>query len=226
MAYPDSERVRLKAVVFDLDGTLIDSIEDLADSMNTVLRSLGHQTHSVESYRYMVGDGVRNLVERALPETAQDDSTLKLCLDKFKEEYRMHWAAKTHPYEGIPDLLSELETREIRMNILSNKIDHFTKLTVSRFFPRNTFDYVIGALPTIPKKPDPSGALLIAHKLGIPPHQFLFLGDTNTDMKTAVAAGMFPVGALWGFRPEKELRESGASEVILYPTALIPFFDG
>jgi phosphoglycolate phosphatase len=216
---------QLKAVIFDLDGTLIDSIEDLADSMNTVLRSLGHQIHAVESYRYMVGDGVRNLVERALPETAQDDVHVELSLDKFKEEYRVRWTAKTHPYDGIPDLLDELEARKIRMNILSNKIDHFTKLTVSRFFPRNTFDYVMGALPTTPKKPDPFGALLIAQKLGIPAHQFIFLGDTNTDMRTAVSAGMFPVGALWGFRPEEELRESGASEVIAHPTDLLSVLD-
>ena len=213
------------AVIFDLDGTLIDSIEDLADSMNTVLENLGYPVHDTESYRYMVGDGVRSLAERALTGTVRDETTIELCLDKFKEEYTARWATKTHAYEGIPDLLDELETRQIRMNILSNKVDHFTKLTVSRFFPRHKFDYVMGADPSLPKKPDPAGALLIANKLGIPPQQFLFLGDTNTDMMTAVAAGMFPVGAIWGFRAEKELYESGASKVITHPRELLPFFD-
>ena len=216
---------RLKSVIFDLDGTLIDSIEDLADSMNTVLKSLGYPSHETESYKHMVGDGVRSLVERALLDRVRDETAVELCLDEFKEEYMTRWAAKTRPYEGIPDVLDKLEANKIRMNILSNKIDHFTKLTVSRFFPRNSFDYVMGALPSIPRKPDPAGALYIAQKLKIPPHQFLFLGDTNTDMMTAVAAGMFPVGALWGFRTEKELRESGASEVIDHPSELINFFD-
>ena len=137
---------QLKAVIFDLDGTLIDSIDDLADSMNTVLKSLGYPRHETESYKHMVGDGVRSLVERALLDTARDEATVELCLDKFKEEYKTRWADKTRPYEGIPDVLNRLEARNIRMNILSNKIDHFTKLTVSRFFPRNTFDFVMGAI--------------------------------------------------------------------------------
>ena len=215
---------QLKAVIFDLDGTLIDSIKDLADSMNTVLKRLGYPRHETEAYKHMVGDGVRSLVERALLDTAHDEATVELCLDKFKEEYKTRWADKTRPYEGIPDLLNRLEARNIRMNILSNKLDHFTKLTVSRFFPRHAFDFVLGAVPSIPKKPDPAGALLIAQKIGVSPQQFLFLGDTKTDMMTAVAAGMFPVGALWGFRAEKELRESGASEVIAHPSELLPFF--
>lgn len=216
---------RFNAIVFDLDGTLIDSIEDLADSMNTVLEGLGYPVHETESYKYMVGDGVRYLVERALPDTEHDEATIELCTSKFKEEYASGWATKTHPYEGIPDLLEGLEARQVRMNILSNKIDRFTKLTVSRFFARYMFDCVMGALPSVPQKPDPAGALMIASKLGIPPQEFLFLGDTKTDMKTAVAAGMFPVGALWGFRSEKELRDSGASELVAYPSEFLPFFD-
>jgi phosphoglycolate phosphatase len=216
---------QVKAIIFDLDGTLIDSIGDLADSMNTVLRSLGYPTHETESYKHMVGDGVRNLVERALTDAMADDAAIELCLERFKEEYTTRWAAKTHPYEGILDLLDELEVRKIKMAILSNKIDHFTKLTVSRYFPRNTFGYVMGSLPSLPKKPDPTGAFLIAQKFRIPPRQFLFLGDTNTDMMTAVAAGMFPVGALWGFRSEAELRESGAMEVLAHPSELLPLAD-
>ncbi|MFC2165560.1 HAD family hydrolase [Acidobacteriota bacterium] len=217
---------RLTAIIFDLDGTLIDSIQDLADSMNSVLESQGYPVHDTDSYKHMVGDGVRSLAERALTGIVLNEATIKMCLDKFKEEYNRRWATKTHPYEGIQDLLNELERRQIRMNILSNKIDHFTKLSVARFFPRIKFVHVLGVVPSLPKKPDPAGALLIAHELGIPPHQFLFLGDTNTDMMTAVAAGMFPVGVLWGFRSEKELLESGASKVIAHPSELLSFFDG
>ena len=218
--------IKFIAVIFDLDGTLIDSIQDLADSMNTVLESLGYPIHDTESYKHMVGDGVRNLAERALAGIVWDEATIEICLDKFKAEYNKRWAMKTHPYEGLQDLLNELERRQIRMNILSNKIDHFTKLSVARFFPRNKFVHIMGVVPSLPKKPDPAGALLIAHELGIPPQQFIFLGDTNTDMMTAVAAGMFPVGALWGFRSEEELRESGASKVIAHPSELLPFFIG
>jgi phosphoglycolate phosphatase len=216
----------LAAVIFDLDGTLIDSIQDLADSMNTVLENLGYPVHDTESYKLMVGDGVRKLAERALSGIAPDESTVEMCLEKFREEYTQRWAIKTHPYEGIQNLLAGLESRQIPMSIFSNKIDHFTKLTVARFFPLNKFVHVMGAVPSRPKKPDPAGALLIADELEIPPPQFLFLGDTNTDMMTAIAAGMFPVGALWGFRSEKELRESGASKVIAHPSELLSFFDG
>lgn len=173
----------------------------------------------------MVGDGVRNLAERALTGIVWDETIIEICLDKFKAEYNRRWATNTRPYEGIQDLLNDLEARKIRMNILSNKIDHFTKLSVARFFPRNTFVHVRGVVPSFPKKPDPAGALLIAHELGIPPPQFIFLGDTNTDMITAVAAGMFPIGALWGFRSEEELRESGASNVIAHPSELLHFLD-
>jgi phosphoglycolate phosphatase len=216
---------RLRAIIFDLDGTLIDSIEDLADSMNTVLESLGYPIHKTESYRHMVGDGVRNLVEHAMPENSREETKVMLCLDRFKEEYAINWATKTYIYEGIPDLLDELEMRNIHLNILSNKIDHFTQLTVSMFFPRYMFDCVMGADPSFPRKPDPAGALLIANKLEIPPQQFLFLGDTDTDMMTATAAGMCPVGALWGFRSERELLESGASSVIAHPSELLSLFD-
>jgi len=214
------------AIIFDLDGTLIDSIEDLADSMNTVLENLGFPTHETESYKHMVGDGVRALVERAVMGNVLEEADLEFSLQKFQEEYATRWQTKTRPYAGIPELLDALESEDIRMNILSNKLDHFTKLTVSRFFPRHKFSCVMGAVPSIPKKPDPAGALFIAHALEIPPQRFLFLGDSNTDMMTAVAAGMYPVGALWGFRSEKELLESGASEVIASPLALLPFFKG
>jgi len=216
---------RFTAVIFDLDGTLLDSIADLADSMNTILREMGYAPYETEVYKIMVGEGVHKLAEKALPESVRDQATVEQCVKRLREEYGKRWAEKTRPYEGIPDLLDGLTARGIKMSVLSNKLDSFTKLSVSHFFPGYRFEFVMGTLPAVPIKPDPFGALFIARELHMEPVQFLFLGDSNTDMQTAVSAGMFPVGALWGFRSEDELWRSGAKSVIRHPLALLAVLD-
>jgi phosphoglycolate phosphatase len=209
------------AVLFDLDGTLLDTLDDLADSTNAALGQLGLPGHPAASFRYFVGDGVENLVRRALPADRADPATIARCAALVREEYGRRWADKTRPYEGIAELLSALAARGTPMAVLSNKPDEFTRLCVERLLGRWRFAVVIGARPDVPRKPDPGGALQIAAQLGLAPGQIAYLGDTNTDMRTAVAAGMFPVGALWGFRTADELTASGARVLIQKPLDLM-----
>jgi len=213
--------MKFKAVVFDLDGTLLDTIDDLTDSANAVLAASGFPTHSAEAFKYYVGDGVRSLVARMLPEGHRDEITIESSLAAFRMEYGLHWADKTMHYKGIPQLLNALAEKNIKMTILSNKADEFTQLVVKKLLPDWKFEAVFGESPAIPKKPDPSGACKIASLLGIPAGEFLYLGDTNVDMKTAVLAGMYPVGALWGFRKSDELVEGGARVLIPRPETLL-----
>jgi phosphoglycolate phosphatase len=204
---------------------LLDTIDDLADSMNKALNDLGFPGHDNEYYKKTVGDGLPKLVERVLPASHRDEKTIKRCILEMEAEYKKSWNKKTRPYDGIVELLDALEKRQISMNVLSNKLDEYTHMAVNFYFPQFSFEYVRGASPSIPRKPDPACALSIAKELKIKPRNFVFLGDTNTDMKTAVAAGMFPVGALWGFRSKSELEESGARAVIGSPIELLKYFD-
>ncbi|MEJ2032965.1 MAG: HAD family hydrolase [Deltaproteobacteria bacterium] len=213
-----------RGVLFDLDGTLLDTLVDLANSMNAALDRMGFAGHSVKAYRYFVGDGSEILARRVLPPANRDEETVSRCIAEFFAEYSRRWDEHTRPYPGIPELLDGLTGRGIKMVILSNKKDELTKLTVARLLPSWHFDTVAGAKPDVPKKPDPTAALLLAEGLDLHPGEILYLGDTNTDMRTAVSAGMHPVGALWGFRTEEELRTSGARNVIARPQDLLAFF--
>jgi len=209
------------AVLFDLDGTLLNTLEDLAESMNRSLARLGHPAHGVDAYRYFVGDGVVNLARRALPPSARDEATVRACVKAMEVEYAVRWAEKTRPYPGVPELLDALSGRGVRMAVLSNKPDRFTRLMVAELLPHWRFAAVCGATPETARKPDPAAALAIAAAVGSPPEKFLYVGDTDTDMKTAVAAGMLPVGAAWGFRPVQELLDNGAVEIIHSPPDLL-----
>jgi phosphoglycolate phosphatase len=160
---------------------------------------------------------MNSLARRVLPEEHLNDETISKCMNAAKDEYNRRWAENTRPYEGIGELLSGLEERGVAKVVLSNKPDNFTQITVDRFLGDWSFQIVRGVKPSVPKKPDPSAALQIARELGIPADRFLYLGDTNTDMQTALAAGMYPVGALWGFRSAEELVESGARALVERP---------
>jgi phosphoglycolate phosphatase len=214
--------MRFTAVLFDLDGTLLDTLDDLGDSMNAVLASRGLAVHGMEEYKYFVGDGVQNLVLRALPASLRSEAeTVRSCVVDMRAEYSRRWKDKTRLYDGIGDLLDELTKRGARMAILSNKPHPALMEVVGHFFPRWNFEAAIGARPAFPQKPDPAPALEVARSLGIMPERFLYLGDTNTDMQTAVSAGMFPVGALWGFRTAEELKQSGALALVANPREVL-----
>lgn len=216
---------RRKCVLFDLDGTLVDSLADLANSMNRVLTEQGLPPHPVQAYRYFVGNGITKLVRRALPAEAQQQDFIEDCARKMRQEYALHWADTTRPYPGIAELLDTLTAGQIEMAILSNKPDELTRKVVKTLLPDWDFAAVAGARETTPKKPDPAGALRIASLLHRDPADFLYLGDTNTDMQTARAARMFALGALWGFRTADELKENGAQALLSVPMELCPLLD-
>ncbi|MFC1970724.1 HAD family hydrolase [Chloroflexota bacterium] len=210
-----------RAVLFDLDGTLLDTIKDIADSVNIALAKLGLPQHEVEAYKYFVGDGREVLAIRALPGDCRDQLNVDRLSASIKIEYSRRWAINTLAYPGIPDMLQSIADLGIKMAILSNKPQDSTKEMVSRFLSQWRFELVFGAQSSIPMKPDPTSALQIARRLGIPPAEFLYLGDTDVDMKTAAEAGMYPIGALWGFRTADELLAGGAKGLIQYPTDLL-----
>jgi len=217
--------MKFPAVIFDLDGTLLDTLADIAAAMNAALEKMGFPGHETAAYRYLTGDGVRAMAERSLPAAGSDPSTVESCIREFRSEYARRWGAKTEPYRGVKGLLSNLSRRGIKASVLSNKLDEFTRRAVRDFLPGFEFSLIIGAKPELPPKPDPAGALFIAGELRLLPGRILYLGDTGVDMQTAVRAGMFPVGALWGFRDEKELRENGAKALIHSPLELLGLID-
>ena len=208
--------MKYRAVIFDLDGTLLDTIDDIAGSMNSVLGGYGYPTHPVDRYKIMVGDGMEMLVRRSLPE-GSDDATVQACVGEMEAAYSENWDVVTKPYPGVETMLRYLKGRGLRMAILSNKPHDFAELMVAKLLSGWEFDMVLGARDGVPKKPDPIAALEIAQSLSIDPSQFLYLGDTNTDMRTAVASGMLAVGVLWGFRDAEELLESGARVLLQKP---------
>lgn len=209
-----------QAVIFDLDGTLIDTLDDIGDSVNRVLALKNFPTHTHVDYRNFVGDGSRMLIERALPEKYRKDAIIDACFKEYIEDYSQNYNVKSKLYDGIPQLLDALSAIGLRLAVLSNKPDAITQNCVKTFLSAWHFDVVSGQRDSVPRKPNPQGALETAEKMSILPSRFLYLGDTGIDMKTAVSAGMFPVGVLWGFRPLKELMENGASAVIDEPMTL------
>jgi phosphoglycolate phosphatase len=217
----------VRALLFDLDGTLLDSLADIADSANSVLDSLGLPTYPVDQYRYFVGDGLARLVRRLLPPDRRDDVALqRQCMDRFGEHYRSNWNNRSQLYEGVPELLEQLTRLELPMAVLSNKPQEFTSLCVEHYLADFPFVAVLGVDAQRPRKPDPTGAVEIVNRFGGDAQQWVFLGDTATDMETACRAGMYPVGALWGFRDASELRAAGARQLIDQPTDLLAVIDG
>lgn len=203
-----------KGAIFDLDGTLLDTLEDIADAANSVLRDNNFPTHPVESFKYFVGDGVKVLMERVLPEEAKNHQTIESCLRSMKTRYLEFLNQKAKPYPPIPEILEFLSSRQCKLGVLSNKPHHLTIRCIDDFFPEGTFEPVIGLRDGHNAKPDPSGALEIAEKWNLKPQDIVYFGDTSTDMKTAKNAGFYAVGVLWGFRKKQELMETGADMTI------------
>ncbi len=210
-----------KAILFDVDGTLLNTLEDLSDSVNRVLAGKGFATHKLDAYRYFIGDGSAMLITRALPEEKRNDDTIRSCTEMFIEDYGRNWNVRTKPYDGVTEMLDALMARGLKIAALSNKPHEFTKRCVNDLLPNWTFEVVLGYRDAVPLKPDPASALEVAKRLNIPPVDFLFLGDSAVDMKTAIAAGMYPVGVLWGYRSIEELQENGAQALIERPLEIL-----
>lgn len=211
--------MNFKGVIFDLDGTLVDSIEDIGESMNLVLEKNYFPVHSMMAYKKMVGRGLFNLTQVALPETVRDEKTVLACYEQLLDIYEEHCTVKTRPYDGIIPLLDELKSKEMKLAVFSNKADKFTKKVVRELLP-GYFDMVVGMTTEELKKPNPVCALEIARQLGVSPQSFVYLGDTGIDMQTAQNAGMYALGVLWGFRTEEELLAAGAKGILSHPADL------
>lgn len=194
--------MRYEAVIFDLDGTLVNSLEDIGDSMNRALRENGLKEHPIWDYRFMVGDGVRILTERAVKEQPQ---VFEKVFSDYCAYYEEASRIKSKPYSGITELLEGLVKQGMKICVFSNKPHKDTVAVVAHFFPDINFTIVQGQVEGVPVKPDPKGAIRIANKLNLMPDQCLYCGDTNVDVQCAKNAGMASVGVTWGFRPREEL---------------------
>jgi|YNPMSStandDraft_1061717.scaffolds.fasta_scaffold23964_1 phosphoglycolate phosphatase len=190
----------INGVIFDLDGTLLDTIADLAYSVNSVLSRHGYRKHPVEAYKQFIGDGMTMLMQRAVGDTRSDEEIAKLVAE-LKDEYAKNWNKETRPYPGIHELLQELSHKKITMSVFSNKSHEFTIAMVQYYFPDIAFSVILGLQDSIPRKPDPCGALLIARTMGIEPSQIAMIGDSVTDIQMAHSCGMYSIGVSWGYRP-------------------------
>lgn len=213
-------RMKFKGIIFDLDGTLVDSLHDISDAMNTVLKGLNYPTHTYETYQYFIGSGLRNLVSKALPASNNNEEQIEICFNLMVNEYRKICTLKTKPYSGIVELLDNLTSQNIKLAVFSNKADELTKKIASEIFP-DYFDTAVGLSTEALKKPNPFEAVTISKNWNLKPEEILFVGDSDIDMQTAVNANMFPVGVSWGYRTEEELKISGAKLVINNASELI-----
>ena len=209
----------IKAVLFDLDGTLADSLSDLADSTNYALSKMGFPSHERDEYKYLVGDGIPKLIERALPVGEKTEENKKKCFDIFMERYKEHYHDKTVAYDGIPDMLSELKEGGLKIAVISNKAEEMAVKVVEKLFG-GMFDVVAGKREGFPTKPDPALTLEVIRQLGVKPQECVLVGDSGMDMAAAVNAGAAPVGVLWGFRLEDELLKNGARYIVKSPAEI------
>ncbi|MBQ9585904.1 MAG: HAD family hydrolase [Muribaculaceae bacterium] len=215
-----------KLAIFDLDGTLLNTIKDLGDAVNYALDRNGFHTHSVASYPYFVGNGVRRLIERSLPEDARKSSTtVNTMLKDFKQFYNEHNTDRTEPYDGIPELLQQLQDNGVQLAVASNKYQQATLKIINTFFPNIDWVAIVGQQEDIPIKPDPSIIFMILAQARISKQDTIYIGDSGIDMETARRACIDSVGVTWGFRPVKELKEYHANVIINRPQDILPIIE-
>jgi len=209
----------IKAIIFDLDGTLLDTLTDIMESVNRVLEKYQFPTHELQEYKYFIGNGIEVLTKKAFPQDIAA-SDFEIYLREVKDEYAQRQTLRTKAYDGIQEMLQQLNRKKISINILSNKPHEFAVPTVQHFFPDIQFDIVFGSRKHVERKPSPEAVFEILTTLEISKNECLFVGDTSTDMLTAVNAGVSAVGLSWGFRTVEELREAGAKWIIHKPKEL------
>lgn len=212
----------LKAFIFDLDGTLIDSLEDIAGSINRMLEARGYPPcQDAGLFRQMVGDGMEKLVERALPPAARSEEMIRVCTEEYRSFYDRHWQDRTRPYAEIVETLAALKEKGCRLGVISNKAHRFTVPMTEHFFGTETFDLILGQRPEVERKPDAAGGLEAVQLLGLVPADCAYVGDSGIDMQFARNTGMLAIGVDWGFRSVAELNENGAHHIISRPGALL-----
>ena len=211
---------RFTHVIFDLDGTLINSLEDIADACNRTLARYGCPTHPLVAYRYFVGNGAAKLVERAAPAELRGTELLRLLQQDYNRDYLQNNAVKTRPYEGVPEAVERLKRAGITVAVLTNKPDDTAGPVMERYYP-GVFPVVRGGLPGVPLKPDPAPVHALMEQLGARPESTLFVGDSNVDIQTAKNSGIAGCGVLWGFRTREELEREGADYIARTPEELL-----
>lgn len=209
-----------RTVIFDLDGTLLDTLGDLAAAGNHALCAMGLPTHEVSAYRFFVGNGIPKLIERILPEANRGEASQELALSLFRRYYAEHAIERTQPYDGIVTLLQTLRENGVQLGVLSNKDDAFTQSIVAHFFP-NGIDAVLGRKEGAAPKPDPASLQSMMSAFGCSPQETLYVGDSNVDVLTAHNAGAECCGAVWGFRGKEELASAGADALALAPSDIL-----
>ena len=215
----------IKACIFDMDGTTVNTINSIKYFANNALQKSGLSTLDTEVYKKIVGNGAKVLVERMLEKVGADKKYFDEVFPEYNTTYDNDFLYLTEPYDGIIDMLKELKNRGITVAILSNK-PHMTAAKVSdALFPDNLVNICYGGRENIPLKPAPDGVFQIIDELGITKEECLYIGDTSTDMKTGKSAGLYTVGVLWGFRDKEELVTSGADEIISHPGELLNIID-
>ncbi len=215
--------MKYKGVIFDLDGTLLDTLKDLALAANTTLASFGFPQHPMDDYRYFVGEGLKTLMQRIVPDYVVNDGQLENYIKKFNEVYKQCWNINTAPYPGIPEMIAALSHAGVKLAVLSNKPHAFTKICVETFFPDHPFMYVYGQRDGVAPKPDPAGALDIATQMELVTESILYIGDTATDMQTGKRAGLRTIGVEWGFRDRAELEKNEAWKIAATPAEIISY---
>ncbi len=215
----------IKAVLFDLDGTLANTLNDLGNAVNYVLEKNNYPTHLLESYKLKVGGGMANLIHKSLPESERNEETEKKVLTEFLDYYSKHFADETCTYSGIDELLHTLKSMGMSLAVVTNKAQDMTDLVMKKLFSSDTFDYVIGKRDGIPTKPDPKPAFIAIDKLGVNSDECIFVGDSGVDMLTALNCGALPVGVLWGFRSADELKKSGSRFLLREPYELVKLIE-
>ncbi len=210
----------IKAVLFDLDGTLVNSLADLAGSTNYALRKFGFPTHEIESFKYFVGDGMPKLIERALPKEKRQETHIKQVLAVFMEHYKKHYCDKTKAYDGILEAVDAIISMGLKTAVVSNKVQDMAE-TVTNKILGDRFSVVCGKREGYPAKPDPTLTLEVIKQLGVKPQECLFIGDSGMDMAVSKNANCVSLGVLWGFRSEEELLENAADFIINEPSGII-----
>ena len=208
-----------KGVIFDLDGTLIDTIADIGNSTNLMLREYGFAEHDIEAYKLMVGNGFKELVKKALPQGRED--LVDEAYDKFVYHYDAHYMDETQPYSGISELRKVLQDKGIKMGVNSNKRDDYTKALLATLFKDIDFVEVVGQRDGLKAKPEPDGANIILKAMNLSKEEVIFVGDTKVDITTGKNTGLKTIGCLWGFRDEAELLGAGADYIVSKPKEII-----
>lgn len=214
----------IKAVLFDLDGTLADSLLDLSISTNYAIGKFGYKPQPTENFKLFAGDGMAKMIERALSQSLDKENEVSRIMPVFLEYYGNHFCDNTKAYKGVVELIDNLKSRGLAVAVVTNKAQEMAEKVVLKLYS-NRFDLIFGKRKGIPPKPDPTAALMAMRELNVKPSECIFVGDSKMDILAGLNSGAYPVGVLWGFREKEELISGGAKQLIEKPQELLAIID-